>query len=162
VVGTDAYALPADFFRLISLELTDGNATWLARQFPYQERMRYRSYPNTPFEESYGYVLQPSTVILLPSPQQVLTATLRYIPDPPIISGATTFNFYGGWEEWLIADVAIKLYAKEESDPSVFLLERQQQEARIRANAPKRDDVGPAVIADTVTASRRARMWGWR
>jgi hypothetical protein len=65
-------------------------------------------------------------------------------------------NYYA---EYVITDVAIKMLVKQEDDPSVFIMQKQALEKRIRDKAANRD----AAVADTISdASAENDWWYWR
>jgi hypothetical protein len=53
-----------------------------------------------------------------------------------------------GWEEYIVVDSAIKCLAKEESDISALVLEKQELTARIEALANGRDAGYPDAVVD--------------
>ena len=82
------------------------------------------------------------------------------LPDSP--SGTpgtwgTLVDGVSGWEEYIVADAAIKCLEKEESDTSVQMAQKQALLLRIEAAAENRDAGAPQVVSDTRNANGR---WG--
>ena len=86
------------------------------------------------------------------------TTTLAATTSIDANSPALTFDGINGWEEYVIADVCIKLMVKEESDPAAFMAQKAELKQRIESEAENRD-VG---FPDRVTDSQAADMMsGW-
>jgi hypothetical protein len=67
-----------------------------------------------------------------------------------------------GWEEYVVVDVAIKALAKEESDVSVLMAQKEALRARIVQVSAQRDVSAPATVTDVhVTGSDVPWGWGW-
>lgn len=70
------------------------------------------------------------------------------------------------WLEYVIVDVVIKVKAKEETDPSMFVRAKSLLTERIRNEAQNRDMGTPARVSDiyavgTVTDTGWGGGWGW-
>lgn len=148
------FSLPADFQKLLGVDLqlsttTDSFVT--LRPFNFSDRNRY-SVPN--FQSFYGvtnmrYRLQGSNLWLTPIPASGQTIQVWYVPQlQPLVSGSDIANNLGGWLEYVIVDVCIKALAKEESDVSVFMAQKQALIQRIEAAAENRDAGSPATVSD--------------
>jgi len=61
------------------------------------------------------------------------------------------FDFYSGWDEFLIIDSAIKMVIKEEGDPTALLLQKKQLNERIITESQNRDAGEPEVVTDVVS-----------
>lgn len=60
-----------------------------------------------------------------------------------------TVDGVSGWEEYIIVDTCIKAMAKEESDPSVFIAQKNALIKRIEEAAENRDIGEPEVVSDS-------------
>ena len=58
------------------------------------------------------------------------------------------FDFYSGWDEYLIIDSAIKMVIKEEGDPTPLLLQKNQLKERIITESQNRDAGEPQTVTD--------------
>ena len=61
------------------------------------------------------------------------------------------FDFYSGWDEFLIIDSAIKMVIKEEGDPTPLLLQKKQLNDRIITESQNRDAGEPQTVTDVVS-----------
>ena len=61
------------------------------------------------------------------------------------------FDFYSGWDEYLIIDSAIKMVIKEEGDPTPLLLQKKQLNDRIITESQNRDAGEPQTVTDVVS-----------
>jgi hypothetical protein len=141
---TQFYALPADFFKLLGVDLQiSGNQYWVTlKPFTFNER------------NAYNIVTS-----LTPTAGQVLR--LFYVPRATVLSGDTdVVDGVNGWEDYIVADACIKALAKEESDVSVFVAQKQALLQRIESEAENRDAGMPARVSNT--AGRTARGMRYR
>ena len=61
------------------------------------------------------------------------------------------FDFYSGWDEYIIIDSAIKIMIKEEADATALLLQKNQIKERIITESQNRDAGEPEVVTDVVS-----------
>ena len=61
------------------------------------------------------------------------------------------FDFYSGWDEYIIIDSAIKIMIKEEADATALLLQKNQLRERIITESQNRDAGEPEVVTDVVS-----------
>lgn len=154
--GSDQfYNLPTDFYKLLGVDLSlsntsDSNVT--IRPFNFADRNRY-AIPN--FQSFYGvtnlrYRLNGNQLWLTPVPVGGKQIKVWYVPKLTTLSSdSSTVEGVSGWTEYIIVDACIKALAKEETDPSVFLAQKQALLHRIESAAENRDAANPATIADT-------------
>ena len=157
------YALPngtnfdgADpFYKLlgVDLQLANQNDSFVTiRPFNFSDRNRY-AVPN--FQSFYGvtnlrYRLNGDNIWFTPIPASGQVIQIWYVPRmTTLASDSDTADGISGWTEYIIVDAAIKCMAKEESDPSVFMAQKQALILRIEAAAENRDAANPATVADT-------------
>lgn len=89
------------------------------------------------------------TILWLPTPSTSYNVRCDHVALPADLSADGDTLFSGaGWEQWVVADVCLKLAQREEKDPSVFMAERAEWEARIRAQAPDRIEGEPLQLRD--------------
>ena len=160
--GDDTYPLPSDFYRLSGVDAAVGGFRYTLHLFPFGERNRFSNLtaPGWYRGARLFYRLRNADIVFVPIPDAAYQITLWYIPNPPIlVADGDSFDFQGGWEEYVIIDAAIKMQVKEESDTSVLQLGKQQLIARIRGAAPKRDDGSPQLVTDVF--SRDGEGWLW-
>lgn len=146
----DKFALPADFFKLLGVDvLYGGTNQWTSlRRFNVPERNKY-------------------SAINSPIPAAGQTVRLLYIPRPTALSlttdtvpDALSMN---GWDEYIVVDAALKAMAKEESDVSVLMARKQALVDRINAEADNRDAANPQRISDTRgrgSGGMEYHLWG--
>lgn len=154
--GTDEYyPLPADFYKLLGLDLCLNNspdARVTIKPFMFSERNRY-AVPN--FQTFYGvtnlrYRLFGNQLWLTPIPTGNQIMRILYVPRMTTLSvDADTVDGISGWDEYIVIDAAIKCLAKEESDVSVFMAQKQAMIARIEAAAENRDAANPMTVSDS-------------
>jgi hypothetical protein len=102
------------------------------------------------------------SISFIPTPQEVHTVNIIYIPTPPPLAataattesswpGTTTILGHSGWEEYVVVDAAIKCLAKEESDVRLLMAERERLLQRIKYHAATMDtaDAGSARDLDS-------------
>jgi len=124
------FELPEDFYRLVSVDASvDGYDRQLARS-SWRNRHRFqRAAPQIP-----RFRVQSGAVVFFPPESAPSSVTLWYVPAYFMASDAdpaaelTTFN---GWDEFIIAAVALKVCGKEDTDPARFVAARQQAMSRI-------------------------------
>ncbi len=61
------------------------------------------------------------------------------------------FDFYSGWDEYIIIDSAIKIMIKEEADATALLLQKNQLRERIITESQNRDAGEPETVTDVVS-----------
>lgn len=117
VSGTSLYALPTDFYELLSIRLYwDANFIEEMHPMGVRERTRYEMLTNI-FERGTpkAYRLQGTqtasarSVEILPIPSRAVTAQIRYIPlFSPLTDDTSTFDGVNGWEKLVALKVAIE------------------------------------------------------
>lgn len=153
VPGTESYNLPADFFKLLAVDIQLANGEYnTIKRFELNERNKYNS---TILRGVYGsswlrYRVAGSKLYFAPIPQSSETIRIYYIPLPTTLaSDSDVFNGYNGWEEYVIVDAAIKCLNKEESDASAWVRAKQNLVVRIEEAAGNRDAGFSPRITDT-------------
>lgn len=156
------FTLPTDFYKLLGVDLqvgTSPSSMLTLKPFEFGERNR-GSVPN--LQSFYGvtnlrYRLNGANLWLSPVPSGGQTVQLWYVPRmTPLASLGDTMDGISGWTEYVICDAAMKCLAKEESDVSVLMAEKQSLTVRIQAMADTRDQGSPAKVTD----ARSSDVWG--
>lgn len=149
-VGTYAYELPSDFYKLTSAHYLVGGDYFPA--YPADARAYAELTTNPPHEREPRYYVraEPGTgqkyIYVFPEVNEAVFA-ITYIPYAPYLElDADKFDGFNGWEEYVIVDSAVKCLSKEESDTSVLELRRQQLVERIRSQAGYMDTGYPKTI----------------
>lgn len=151
--GTDTYPLPADFYKLVGVDLvldSNGNAVSL-KPFQFGERNSFLFTPtwNTVGASYLRYHLQGANVRFVPIPNTAQTVKLWYAPARAnLVLDADTFDGVDGWEEYAVLDVAIKALLKEESDASALMIQKEAMRKRIEQLVNDRDIGAPSRVTD--------------
>jgi hypothetical protein len=174
VAGTTDYTLPQDFYQLLAVRGVNANRVFDVRPWDVSHEVELLNlslagtrapeltmYRTRGLQSTPGVApTQPSRVLtLLPTPAQVFTLLIRYVPACVRADNLTHDVYYdgvSGWEEWIIWDCVAKMLAKQESDPSFAMSQRQQVEMRVRGLAGSLDRLHPEVAQDW-QQERRAR-----
>jgi len=160
--GTALYTLPADFWRLQEVTATINGVTgalqpfmatehgWLLNSGPWG--------PATPVR----YRVQANQIEFLPAVQS-FAATLYYTPNcPRLLQPGSTFDGFNGYEAAAIYGVCATVMAKEESDPSFYLGQRDRIYRLIDSLAAQRDAGNPERVQDVLGSDYLGtRAPGW-
>ncbi|CAN5950595.1 unnamed protein product [Sphagnum jensenii] len=159
------YPLPNDFKALLGVEValnpTDPNSWITLRKFEFVQRNLW-NYPNV--YTFYGitnlrYRINGNNLMIVPITQAGQTIRIWYVPRPSqLINTTDTVDGVAGWEEYIVADVCMKMLIKEESfeQAQAFALQKQALMKRIEEAAENRDIGDPEVVSDS-----RTRNFGW-
>lgn len=158
------YPLPADFYKLLLVEVAlnpiDPNSYVTIREFNFRQKNLY-NYPNQ--YTMYGitnirYRLNGSNLMIVPQTQGGQTLRIWYVPRPnQLINQTDIVDGVSGWEEYIVAEVCIKMLSKEESDVSIYVGQLQMMDKRLDEMAKNRN-LGEA---QTVTDSKSINFsWG--
>jgi hypothetical protein len=169
VVSSGLLSLPADFFKLLGVEMTVGGLVYTLKRFNRQERNAYRNanvYSSLPLYKLTGpNGANTKQLEFLPAAAaNGQTITIRYAPvftarnlmgaDTGTVLTATTdtVDFENGWERYVVLYTAIQMLKKEESDARDLEKELEMCRQEIVTGAEHRDaDMPPsAVDADMV------------
>lgn len=153
--GTQFYPLPTDFKALLGVEVSLNNSdpnAWISlRQFEFAQRNLW-NYPNV--YTFYGvtnlrYRINGNNLMIVPAQQGGQTIRIWYVPRPnQLINDTDLVDGVAGWEEYIVADCAIKALAKEESDVSIFGAQKQALLKRIEEAAENRNIGEPQRVTD--------------
>jgi len=155
VSNQDTYALPADFFKAVGVDLlinddNDNRITLSPFNFNQRNRNKTRFYAFTSYR-GFRYYFRGDDIVFTPIPDAANTVELWYIPDPTSITATNqtiTVN-PAVIEDYLILDAGIKCLQKEESDVTVLAMERDRLQEEILQATAERDDGLPELLTDT-------------
>lgn len=155
-VAGETVALPADFYKLlgVDLNLSEGTKATLQRFERGMRNVCRNAMVCTHYE------LAGSNLRLLPTPANGTTGTIWYLPIATVLSlVGDTVNFPNGWERYVVLYAAIQMKLKQESDVRDLRYELEKMEAELQAIADRRDLASPAhaVDVDQVLASEWRR-----
>jgi hypothetical protein len=168
VAGTREYTLPNDFMALIGVDWVNGNDRYPLEPFALNDRAAgaYAGVtsldPWTPamrYDVRYSGITGAGVRLVFDRDPPVGSVQVLYVQAPQLlVADGDTFDGIAGWEDYAVLDVAIKMLAKEESDPGVYVAQQARLEQRIKALAGKRD-IGRARQIPRYSDSRgRSRM----
>jgi hypothetical protein len=168
-----SYPLPSDFLDLISVDVPlGGNLVLTARPYMENERNLFKFFPfgawtlNQPiFYRLTGAVdatgNTPQTISFIPTPTGAYNIIVNYVSVPPILVNDTdTFDGIAGWEQYTVADAAIKCALKDEAFDLIAALTQVKGAvgARIEKMASEHD-AGQADRVQDVTKVNDS--WDW-
>lgn len=147
--GTSDYPLPAGFGELIGVWIVRGG-----RKAPLKPYMEFEEAALR--DRGVGgpmYRLVGDNIRFLPTSEN-FTATIVYMPAEPRLQFSpgvpNTFDGYNGYEVAAIYGAVATCLAKEESDPSFYLAQKDRIIKSIQANAANRDAGQPERVQDVV------------
>lgn len=163
VTQQSTYPLPADFYKLMRVEVAlnpgDPNSWVTLREFQAIQANLW-NFPNV--YTFYGitnlrYRLWGTNLVIVPIPSAGQTIRILYSPRPnQLINDTDTVDAISGWEEYIVVDMCIKMLAKEESDPTVFAIQKQALLKRIEEAAENRNVGEPERVSDS-----KLRNFAW-
>lgn len=164
VSGTSSYALSADFYKVKGVDINIGTSQLIAaKPFMFAERNAFQNQSMAwGYDTTVYYRLRGNNIVFLPAPSGALAVTVWYIPTPGVlVAGSDTLDGVNGWEELVVADVAIKVGLKDEIAPEdMATRQARKSEALSRISTMKERDPGaPQRIIDT---SAQNVLWPFR
>ncbi len=138
--NTTRYALPAAFYRLISIRVA-GVGGFCLDPFEPQDEPALRE-PGVTADKPQRYEVQPGYVELLPLHRASLSVVVDYVPVfTDLTDGSTTFDGINGWEQYPVEFAAREMLLKdgETSDAAACTQKMTALAMRIGKLAPKRD-----------------------
>lgn len=151
VTDTDAYDLPANFYKLKGVDAKISGDRWFSlRAFNFNERNRNDDISwgliNGP---TVRYRLLGNQIKFTPAPEAAYDIRLWYTPTAPVLSVDTdTLADLNAYSEYVITDAAIKYLQKEESDVSVLMAQKAELKRRIEIMSNNRDEGQPESVSD--------------
>ncbi len=156
--GTDAVTLPADFYKLLGVDLNSSDGTVVTLQpFPRGMRNVYKNSINDGLGYKTRFKLSGATTLrLLPAPTSGTTGVIWYSPIATVpVNAGDTVDFPNGWERYVVLYAAIQMKLKQEDSVNDLRFELEKMEAELQAIADRRDLSAPshAVDVEAVEAS---------
>ena len=153
---TTSQSLPATFLRVQSVEATINGIVGLLHPFMAAERailVNAGTQGLSRLVHPVAYRVQASNIEFLPVTQS-FTATLYYTPAQTRLSaGSDTFDGYNGFEAAAIYGTVAIMLAKEESDPSFNLSQKDRIYRSIEMWASNRDASHAPRVQEVITMS---------
>lgn len=153
------YALPADFYKLLGVELTIDGKERKLKLYNRAERNAFVDQSSVFSPRSLPrYKLGKGVVRLLPVPSVVLTGKIWYSPLLQVTNGVTVTNllvaagdsidFPNGAERYVIMYAARIAMAKQESDVRVISADIEKEEADLKVLIEERNAADPKSAVD--------------
>lgn len=112
--GVDTYALPADYYLDRGLDFTAQGYTYSLARWSFEERELYQFVGTYTYGMPTAYRVIGTNVVFKPTPQSSgVTARLWYYPAPVVLNIGSSVDGIAGFEEFLVADAAIKCLEKD-------------------------------------------------
>jgi hypothetical protein len=167
VSGTDAYNLPADFYKLVNVLVADSSS--VTGYWPLErvdEMALHRDNAAIPVTEkrSARYRLRKDQIVIYPPPSWTDTVRIWYLPLPTKLTDpAHTFDSVNLWTEWVVLDVLVKV-AQKARDEWKGWAEQRDRVARHILTRTEADQAHPLTCTDVEWgyAKRRGRPIVWR
>jgi hypothetical protein len=149
VAATSDYSLPSDFYKALWVDFREGGRNYTLGRYMNMERNRKQQGSAQLGDLMYRIV--GSNIRFIPTPSGSGTVRLGYVPQyVPLAADGTLVSpsIPQGWEEYIVADVTIRILAKDESDPSVAAAIKNGLLQRIELAAEGRDANEPIRVVD--------------
>lgn len=149
IQGTNEYTLPSLFYKVLGVDYYVNNKPVPMSRFNFRDRHLYNYLDARP--EIVRYAVWGQNLVFKPKSPTIASVNLWYVPAiTKLVSDTDTLDGVNGWEEFIILDAAIKCMAKEESDPSVLIVQLNAVKERIKTMAKDRDQGEPRTTTDIV------------
>ena len=161
VAGTESYALPADFYKLMGVDVQINNSEWSSiRPFNFNERNRNQELTwGVAGGPNLRYRVMGSNIKLSPTPDTAASVKVWYTPKATELTAeADTLDDLNGFAEYVIVDAAIKMLQKQEDDVSVLMLQKENLKRRIEIMAQNRDAGTSDSVSDIYAENNN--FWG--
>jgi|CXWL01.1.fsa_nt_gi hypothetical protein len=155
--ATTLQALPATFFEVQEVTATIAGITGALAPFMASEHgwLQSSAVWGSMVALPPRYRIQASNIEFLPV-QQSFTATLYYSPTQPrLVASNDTFDGFAGFEIAAIYGACATVLAKEESDPTFYLGQRERIYSHITSLASQRDASAPERVQDVTGGGER-------
>lgn len=151
---TDELTLPTDFLKMRGLDVIVDNQYITVQPFSFKQRNKNSLQAVfTPYSLEYrlqGRVVKLMPAANAPSYSYRLWYTPDYIPLSATTDSLESYMDNQAWYEYAIVDSAIKVLAKQDLDPSVFIAQAAELKDHIlKLSAPNRNAGDPISIVDS-------------
>lgn len=140
--NVDFVALPANTWLVRAIDLLESNGQRFTemRAVGIKDRNRYSLIPGRP--EAYRLTARGADIY--PTPDGVYTLRVLNTPSAPTMGD--TFDFYNGWEEYVIYATILRLALNEEADRAPWIAERDRARAIAITGANGRRSQSPQLL----------------
>lgn len=159
VPGQRDYDLPADFLKLLGIDIVSGGKNFTMQPWSLNERNRLLTgWVSRPIR----YIMKGSKISFVPVASSADIITMFYVPSPAEITIGDSVEVFNGYDEFVMVDVAIMLKQKEESDCQILLIQKAELRKMIMENLEGRDAGFPQKMTDMARINDRAwfQFWG--
>lgn len=151
--GLELVSLPTNCTDVLSVHWVDGNQQHTLKRAPITD------YDPVPRAWSWSYMpryrVEGEVLVFVPIPNAVYSLRVAYTLALSVSAVTDTIQVPPGCEEWLIMDICeIVRGEREQKDPSVFVLRKQDIEANLVQQASVRDRHGVTQVRDARGALR--------
>lgn len=163
--GTTLYPLDATFWQLQGVEaVIDGITTALRPFMPFERAGMVNASSLTaryPWHDTLKYRIQGDNIEFLPD-VGAFTANVWFTPcQPRLTTGSDTFDGFNGFEVAAIYGACATVQAKEETDPSFYLGQRERIYGHISGLIAQRDASMPERVQDVMSSGDVFFGQGW-
>jgi hypothetical protein len=152
VAGQAAYDLPADFYKVLGVDVKLNNSDFFTiKRFNFNERNKFDDFGvwSVLGITAVRYRVMGSQLRFTPIPDDATAVKLWYIPlAEKLVADADELSDLNAYSEYVIVDAAIKMMAKEESDPTILIQQKAALKRRIEEAANNRDAANPDSVRD--------------
>jgi hypothetical protein len=163
--GNQSYALGTvapTFYKLSAVYVRDGNFRCPTLKATLRDLLEDTRDGGWSFSRGYSnvtYRIIGDNISFAPIPAGVHTVELWFMPAAPTLANdSATMDGIDGWDEFVVAVVAVRVAIKEESDPSGHMDARSRAETRIRSMADPRDESAGDYVQDTYYRGSRTGL----
>lgn len=125
--GSESLPLPSDFYKLIALDWKTGDGYAPVKRWEVSERNLSRASN-------------------IPGATYRLWYVPRYVNATSLAETFPEALQLQNWHEWVVLDVCIKAHVKQEVDPSPYMAQKAEVEARITKQSSHRDAAEPYTL----------------
>lgn len=152
-ITDNTYPLPADHYKLLGVDVSCGGEWHELKPFMFNERnIRTNGVRALALGviERLRYRILGGNLHITPADIAPGDYRIWYVPNVSRLTanGDAIDSEAERWAEYIAVDCAIKCLAKEESDVSVLVMQKQALEKRIKEMATNRDAGSPQRISD--------------
>lgn len=143
VPGTDTYAVPSDFMKLLGVDLVVDSSQSITL-LPYNLNERNRSQTGLiythPLQRSFRYILMGSNLKFVPKASIPSgTVTVWYVPAPADLTSVSSFDAINGLDEYVTAAAAEKCLIKQNLPSKEVALLKQEKKQMVIETCAGRD-----------------------
>lgn len=150
--GTPDYTLPTDFWHMKKVSCATGSEKWPIRKMDIGGKSTFYVNQGRPLR---WHFYDRTKIRLYPTPDGVYTISLLYVPCfSPLADAAETFDGINGWEEFGIAEAAMKCRVRDEGEIGEFRMIMEMVRDQIAEMAKERDHGEGDSIEDVKHGSR--------